>query len=120
VVNNRIIVAGIQADGTTFASTPLRWTVSLTPVVTEGCNDRLIRLIGELKSAGALTSGAASSLLSKIDAASRQAAAGKTTAAKYILDALEKEINALQASRKLTAVQADSLKDPITCVLSAP
>jgi hypothetical protein len=97
----------------------MRWTVSLTPIITEGCNDRLVRLIGELKAAGVINPGIATSLLSKADASARQAASGKTTPAKNILSALIDEVNALESSRRLTAEQGQALRDAALCVIGS-
>lgn len=119
VIDNRLIVAGGGIDNNTGVRRAMRWTVSLTPIITEGCNDRLVRLIGELKAAGVINPGIATSLLSKADASARQAASGKTTPAKNILSALIDEVNALESSRRLTAEQGQALRDAALCVIGS-
>jgi uncharacterized membrane protein len=117
VIENRVIVAGGGIDHTTGVRRGLRWTVSLTPVITEGCSERLRRLVAELRTGGFISAGIATSLTAKADAAARQAGAGKTIPAGNLLSALIEEVNALQHSGRLDPSQAESLREAARCVI---
>jgi hypothetical protein len=84
-----------------------------------GVNFTLTQLITDLRSANVLNAGEARSLLAKVDAATRQASQGKTTAAKNVLSALIAEAEALRSSGRLTSAQAQQLIDAAQCAIAA-
>jgi probable HAF family extracellular repeat protein len=97
----------------------LRWAVTLTTVNPEGCLAQLAQLVNDLRGNGVLSAGQASSLLGKVDAASRQADQGKTTAAKNVLYALINEVNAMRTSGRLSNTDAQALIDAAECAIAA-
>ena len=115
LAGNVAVVAGLELDA---GYTPLRWAVTLTPVVQQGCLDQLAAAIATLKGSGALNAGEARSLLAKVDAATRQIDQGKPTPAKNVLYALINELNALVASGRLTTAQAQPSIDAAQCAIA--
>jgi probable HAF family extracellular repeat protein len=120
VISNRVIVTGADIYDLDLNSRHgLRWAVSLTPVVTNGCLEQLRQMITGLQTAGTLNSGQAKSLLAKVDAAARQVTQGETTAAVNVLKALINEVNALKNAGRLTSTQAQALIDLAQCAIAA-
>lgn len=117
-IDNQVIVAGSGIDNQTGVRRGMRWAVSLTPIVTEGCSERLARLIGELKTGGVINAGAYTSLMAKMDASARQAGAGKRVPARNVLYALIEEVDALESSRRLTPEQAAPLREAAQCIIA--
>ena len=119
LVANRAIVAGSDVfDVTNSHHHGLRWVVTLTPPSLEGCFAQLPQLVTDLRDAGTLSAGEANSLLGKIDAASRQADQGKTTAAKNVLNALINEVNAMRGTGRLSSDDAQALIDAAQCAIA--
>jgi uncharacterized membrane protein len=120
VLGNLVLVSGGDVfDVATNSRHGLRWSVALTPTTPDGCLAQLVQLITDLRNANVLNTGEARSLLGKVDAATRQASQGKTTAAKNVLYALISEVNALRTSGRLTSAQAQSLIDAAQCAIAA-
>ena len=89
LVGNQVIVTGADIfDQANNYRHGLRWSVTLTPTSLQGCLAELAHLVTQLRESGVFNAGEATSLLGKVDAASRQASQGKTTPAKNLLNAL--------------------------------
>jgi probable HAF family extracellular repeat protein len=114
-----LLVVGLSVNNTTGEGVALRWAVTLTPVVSSGCLAQLGALVAQMRTDGTLSGGAANSLLAKLDATSRQIDQGHTTPAHNLLSAFINEVNALVASGRLTAAQAQPLLDGAQCAISA-
>ena len=115
LAGNAVVVSGLSyAD----SYTPLRWAVTLTPVVQQGCLEQLASLITSLRGSGALSAGEARSLRAKVDAATRQIDQAKTTPAKNLLYALINEVNALVAAGHLSAADGQALIDAARCAIA--
>ena len=120
LTGNRAIVTGSDIfDPSNNYRHGLRWAVTLTPSDLQGCLADLAQHVTDLRQAGVLNAGEASSLLGKIDAASRQASQGKTTPAKNLLNALISEVNAMRASGRLSSADAQVLIDAAQCAIAA-
>jgi uncharacterized membrane protein len=120
VIGSLVLVSGGDVfDVPTNSRHGLRWSVALTPISPDGCLAQLTQLITDLRNASVLNAGEARSLLAKVDAATRQASQGKTTAAKNVLYALIAEANALRTSGRLTSAQAQQLIDAAQCAIAA-
>lgn len=116
-VGNQVIVTG--SDIFNADRHGLRWSVTLTPPSLQGCLAELAQLVTQLREASVLNAGEATSLLGKVDAASRQANQGKTTPAKNLLNALINEVNAMRASGRLSSTDAQALIDAAQCAIAA-
>lgn len=120
LVGNQVIVTGSDVfdPGNNYRHA-LRWSVTLTPTSLQGCLAELAQLVTQLREASVLNAGEATSLLGKVDAASRQANQGKTTPAKNLLNALINEVNAMRASGRLSSADAQALIDAAQCAIAA-
>jgi uncharacterized membrane protein len=116
LIGNLVIVTGSDLfDVVNNGRHGLRWAVTLTPTISEGCLGDLEQLINELRSIGHLSDGDAKSLLAKVQAASRQANNGKTTPAKNLLLALIDEVNLLREAGALSINDAEALIRAAEC-----
>jgi len=120
LIGNLAIVTGADIfDLNNNGRHGLRWAVTLTPVTSQGCLADLRQLISDLRGSGAISAGEATSLLAKVDAATRQADQGRTTPAKNVLYALINEVNAMRASGRLSSADAQALIDAAQCAIAA-
>lgn len=120
LVGNQVIVTGSDIfDQANNYRHGLRWSVTLTPTSLQGCLAELAHLVTQLRESGVFNAGEATSLLGKVDAASRQASQGKTTPAKNLLNALINEVNAMRASGRLSSADAQALIDAAQCAIAA-
>jgi probable HAF family extracellular repeat protein len=117
--NVAIVTGGDTFDPDNNGRHALRWAVTLTPVGLEGCFAQLAQLLTDLQTGGVLSAGEARSLLSKVDAAFRQASQGRTTPARNLLNNIIAEVNQLRASGRLTDAQAQALTDSAQCAIAA-
>ncbi|HWJ24236.1 MAG TPA: hypothetical protein VNS52_17900 [Gemmatimonadaceae bacterium] len=114
-----VLIVGASTNTVTADRIALRWAVTLTPVTPQGCIADLVALVGQMQTDGTLRTGEAKSLLAKLDATTRQIDQGRTTPATNLLYAFINEVNALVASGRLTAAQAQPLIDGARCAIDA-
>ncbi|HET7459400.1 MAG TPA: hypothetical protein VFJ74_17240 [Gemmatimonadaceae bacterium] len=114
-----VLVVGGSLNPSSGVRHALRWAVTLTPVSPSSCIAPLMTLITQMQSDGTLRNGEARSLIAKLDAASRQIVQGNVTPARNLFEAFINEVNALVASGRLTAAQAQPLIDGAQCAIAA-
>ena len=114
-----VLIVGASTNTVTADRIALRWAVTLTPVTPQGCIADVVALVGQMQTDGTLRTGEAKSLLAKLDATTRQIDQGRTTPATNLLYAFINEVNALVASGRLTAAQAQPLIDGARCAIDA-
>ena len=116
---NLVRVVGASTHPTTASRAALRWDVTVSDVTEQGCLAQLIQLVEQMRADGELSAGEAKSLLAKLDAAARQFDAGKIAPTRNLLHAFINEVNALVASGRLSATDAQPLIDAANCVLAS-
>jgi uncharacterized membrane protein len=114
-INNLGQVVGYSHTGSSIHAA--MWTVPLPVVTPEDAIEDATEAVEALVADGTLSGGEANALLSKLEAAQLQLAWGRANAASNVLRAFIHQLDAFVRSGRLSAEEAQPLKDSATRII---
>ena len=109
-INEHGEIVGWATDATEHIRA-VRWRLTLAPTTPQEALAQLATLIDGFMTNGTLSRGNAQGLLAKIDAATRQLSAGRSSVVRNILEALVNQVQAYARSGTLSVNDAQTLTD---------